>query len=191
MENPDSGSPQPEFTHVLDISSVSKSGTRVKLVGDDNVRQRLANRYKINAIKSLSAFLEIKPWRKDGVHVVGSLNAEVEQACIVSLEPVEAQISEDVSVFCIPQPNKDEAENEIMLDPQSDDDFEVFEDNEIDLGEMIAEQLAVALDPYPRKADAELSTVLPSGTEVPDKKVQSPFKVLKAMNIADKKNDTD
>ncbi len=48
------------------------------------------------------------------------------------------------------------------LDPEADDEIP-YEDDVIDLGEASVEQLALALDPYPRKPGAELPADVSGG----------------------------
>ena len=67
-----------------------------------------------------------------------------------------------------PAPDEEELDPESLEGP----DEIPYENDEIDLGEALAEQLALALDPYSRKPGAELpGEVLDDGA--------SPFTVLK------------
>lgn len=191
MTHDDGQLPSPEFSHVIDISKVPKTGLNIKLEVDEKSRKRLAERYGIAAISMLSVFLQVKPWRRDGLQVAGTLKADVEQKCIVSLEPVFDQIAEDISVFFLPPgQDADFDQLDVTVDPNSADDFDMLEDSEIDLGELVAEQLSVAIDPYPRKPGVDLKAVLPNFTDIADKKPRNPFEVLKSMDIAKEPHDT-
>jgi uncharacterized metal-binding protein YceD (DUF177 family) len=75
------------------------------------------------------------------------------QACVVTLEPVRAQLSEDFTVaFGAVRPA---AEGEVIIGLDEEDPAEELTDGRIDLGEVVAQQLAVALDPYPRAPGAD------------------------------------
>lgn len=55
----------------------------------------------------------------------------------------------------------------------------------IDLGALVCEQFVLALDPFPRAADAELEFETPAEVEEEDEK-PSPFKVLEQLKNKDK-----
>jgi len=81
----------------------------------------------------------------------GRLRADVVQACVVSLEPVASAIEQDFTLLYGPtQPGKS-----VMVDLETDV-AEPFEGDAIDIGEAAAQQLALALDPYPRAPGARL-----------------------------------
>ena len=62
------------------------------------------------------------------------------------------------------------------IDPEAVDEIP-YEGEKIDLGEATVQELALALDPYPRRADAEL----PAGAAEPP---LSPFVVLRSRGRA-------
>ena len=80
----------------------------------------------------------------------GALRARVTQVCVVSTDPFEAELSEDFVLCFAPE---DEIPDEI--DPNDPVDMVPMTGETIDLGEAAAEQLALALDPYPRRPGAE------------------------------------
>ena len=75
---------------------------------------------------------------------------------MVSLEPVTQAVSEVFRLRFVP-----EGDERDLMDPESPDEIG-HDGRTIDLGEAAAEQLALALDPYPRADGAELD---PSATE--------------------------
>ena len=80
----------------------------------------------------------------------GVLRASVTQTCVVSLDPFPAAIDEHFEVRFVPA-------SEIGDEDESEDIDEIpYEGFEIDLGEATIEQLALSLDPYPRKPGATL-----------------------------------
>jgi uncharacterized metal-binding protein YceD (DUF177 family) len=84
------------------------------------------------------------------IEVRGHLQARVVQACVVSLDEFEAGVDERFSLRFVPEG----AESDDP-DPESEDEVP-YSGDALDLGEAAVEQLALALDPYPRKPDAEL-----------------------------------
>ena len=116
-------------------------------------RAALTERYGILALDALAARLRLK--RLPGgaqIQLAGHFSADVVQSCVVSLEPVSAHVEEDfVLTFATGQ---NEAENEVVVVMDDEDPPEPIENGVIDLGEAVAEHLALALDPFPRAPNA-------------------------------------
>jgi uncharacterized metal-binding protein YceD (DUF177 family) len=136
-----------------------------------------------NAEKALSATFQLQRWKRDGVRLKGRVVADVVQACVVTLDPVEAHIDEPVEVVFVPEGSKlarlpvASETGEMLLDPDGPDAPEIFTGDTIDAGVVAAEHVALAIDPYPRKSDVDFSGHIES-TDKDDKK-PSPFAVLK------------
>src|SRR3546814_9495575 len=76
---------------------------------------------------------------------------------------------------------EDEAD---WLDPDAADPPDLLEDDRIDAGEVVAEELALALDPYPRNAGADLT---PEYHPKPEQAAKvSPFAVLAGLKTEKK-----
>jgi uncharacterized metal-binding protein YceD (DUF177 family) len=105
-------------------------------------------------------------WHGEGVKVAGRFDAEVEQVCVVTLDPFPATVSDTIERYFLP--------NARAAEPEADIDS--FADGVIELGEVVVESLSLALDPYPRKPGAEFHGVEDGpGSAEP---VSSPFAVL-------------
>jgi hypothetical protein len=81
---------------------------------------------------------------------------------VVSLEPVENHIDEEVSGLFLPEDSKlgrlgFEGGGEIMLDVEGPDSPETFSGDTIDVGHLAEEYFGLAIDPYPRKKGVSLS----------------------------------
>jgi hypothetical protein len=100
------------------------------------------------------------------------LFARLTQTCVVSLEDFDAELREAAELRFVPAATVKEG-IEIELDPETlDGPDEIFYGGEtIDLGAVLAEQLALVLDPYPKKPGATLS----AGQDVEE---QNPFAAL-------------
>ena len=98
-----------------------------------------------------------------------ALTARVTQICVVSLEPFEANIAEIARLRFIPSAKLREDSEIAEIDPESLEgpDELPYSADVIDLGAALAEQLALALDPYPRKPGAELPPGVSSGDANP------------------------
>jgi hypothetical protein len=89
----------------------------------------------------------------------GWLEADVVQACLVSLEPVPARLRQPLErryrrgAVAAAQPGRFQPTGAIDLD-DGEDEVEPVSGREIDLGEAFAEELGLSLDPYPRTRGA-------------------------------------
>jgi uncharacterized metal-binding protein YceD (DUF177 family) len=121
---------------------------------------------ELPAIQSLECRFELSR-EGDGLAVLaqGRLLAEVTQTCVTSAEDFAARVEEAFTIRFVPAG----AERE---DPDPDLPDEVpFEADTIDLGEAAAEQLGLALDPWPRIEGATVPVI-------EDEDDSSPFAVL-------------
>jgi uncharacterized metal-binding protein YceD (DUF177 family) len=170
------------FSYPVKVGHISANPVTVKLSADEKELAGLARLWKVVSVESLSSELQIARWKKDGVRLRGHVNAKLTQSCVVTLDPVVSEISEDIEQIYVPEGSKlarqvfDES-GELILDPDGDDLPETFVGDTIDVGATIAEIVALGIDPYPRKGGVEFTPHIES-TEEQDKK-PSPFAVLK------------
>lgn len=113
----------------------------------------------------------------------GRVRAEAVQACVVSLQPVAQAIDEEFTVFYTFDPEDlvvEDLEKVVGLDEP--DPPELIVGGRIDLLAMISEQIALALDPYPRREDlpeAEMEEELDLDQVKKEKGTHQPFANLK------------
>jgi len=143
---PDQG---PEFSRPLALGMVREGGRRLSLTATPAECAALAARFGILALDSLGAELHLTTEPEGTVRAEGRIAARLTQACIVTLEPVPQAVDEPVAFRLLP-PGREPQDG-----PEDIDEIEC-PDGTADLGEAVAEQLALALDPYPRAPGAEL-----------------------------------
>ena len=115
------------------------------------------------------AELLVAPWKRNGVKVSGRVEADITQACIVTLDPIEAHIDEAVDALFLPEQSKlgrqgFEGGGEIMLDAEGPDSPETFSGNSIDVGALAEQFFGLAIDPYPRKQGVSMEAADDAGT---------------------------
>jgi uncharacterized metal-binding protein YceD (DUF177 family) len=181
-KEPDS---RPAFSHRIKVGQVSHVPIELRITADEHDRAAIARQWDILGVQALTAELKIRRWKKDGVKVIGTVHAEVTQACVVTLDPVPEVIDEEFEETFVPEgsalaraPAKNAAEIVVDVDGP---DLELFTGDEIDVGSFVAEMAAMALDPYPRKAGVEFVEHV-EGDAKADRK-PSPFAVLKTMKL--------
>lgn len=146
----------PEFSRPIALGRIPSEGREDRLAASPVECAALARRFGILAVHRLEAVLLLLPERGGALAINGRMSAEVVQACVVTLEPVTQGVAEAVALRVLP------AGHEPSDDPEGPDEI-AAQGGVLDLGEAIAEQLSLALDPYPRAAGA----ALPPAVEAP------------------------
>jgi uncharacterized metal-binding protein YceD (DUF177 family) len=154
MENP--------FSYPVKVGHISANAVRVRIEANEQELLGLAKLWNVLTVRFLKAELQISRWKKDGVRIKGTVEGEVEQACVVTLEPVLCQIHEQLEQVYVPEGSKLarltlDGQGEMVVDPEGPDLPEPFVGDTIDAGALVTEFAAMALDPYPRKAGAEFA----------------------------------
>jgi hypothetical protein len=126
------------------------------LVADEAARARIARELGLERLDLLEGELTFTPWL-DGAEIHGRWRASLEQICGVTLEPLPSQPEGEFLVRVVPagSPNAPSPEDEVVIDPEADDPPDVLDkDDQIDLAAYLVEQLALQIDPFPRKPGA-------------------------------------
>lgn len=143
----------PEFSRPVRVDAIGEPPRAMEIAADDGERAALARRFGLLGLARLEAALTLSR-RGEEIAVRGRLSAAVTQACVASAEPVPAEIEAPFEILFRPHPDAAAAEEEVELSENEMD--VVFHDGAgIDVGEAVAETLALALDPYPRAPDAD------------------------------------
>ncbi|MFO1038415.1 MAG: DUF177 domain-containing protein [Geminicoccaceae bacterium] len=143
-----------ELTMLVHVDRLPAAGQPFRLRAGEAERTALAKRFDLVGLDRLEAEGRVDPLSEvNGVRVSGRLRAEVVQSCVVTFEPVPATIDAPFEVVFARQPDED-ADDEIDVDPNIDDP-EPLESDELDVGEIVAQELSLALDPYPRSPSAD------------------------------------
>ncbi len=169
----------PEFPRRFRRDSLPLDGQAVSVQADEAERSALARRFDLRSLDALSADLVLRPVAGGMVEATGRLRASVCQSCVVTLEPVVSQIDEDVR-FLFATHDRSEASADLEFEVEEDGPTDPMVDGVFDIGEAIAQQFALALDPYPRAEGAqmtELSEEFGRGEDERDRR-DSPFAVL-------------
>lgn len=133
------------------LHRVTPAGVDAEVVADGPERAALAADLDLVAIHDLVARFRVAGTAQR-VRVTGRITARVEQLCVLSLDPFETTIREEVEVEFAPPPAGPAPAAEPGLEVEADlDGPEELVGDRIDLGTVAAEFLALALDPYPRK----------------------------------------
>ena len=162
----------PEFSRPVVIDEIGEREVVRDIEANDEERAALGKRFGLVSLGRLKASVHLK-WVQGRklLKLTGAFEADVEQSCVVTLEPVQEHIAESLDIL-FERPAKPAVPDERTVDVTSVEDAEPLPETELDIGEVVAEELALSLNPYPRKPDATF------GDKEAVERTPSPFDVL-------------
>ncbi len=141
-----------EFSRRVELARLGAHEAIYPITAAADEREALARRFDLLSLHRLEAEIRLQRLAGGMVRLSGRLGADVVQACVVSLEPVASVLEQNFTVLYGPT----EAGKSVLVDLETDE-AEPFDGDAIDIGEAVAQQLALALDPYPRAPGATLA----------------------------------
>jgi hypothetical protein len=180
----------PEFSRPFLVEALGEDEVTERIEATEAERNALARRLALVSLDRLAADVRLR--RTEGgtvIAVSGHIEAEATQSCVVSLAPLRSQVAEDFnSRYSLAPAGTDDTGGDsgavevdaVEVDAVGDDPPEALGPNGLDLGETVVQQLAIALDPYPRCDNATLEALGWSG-EHDEVARESPFKGLKTL----------
>ncbi len=157
------------------LSDIQRGVGPVELSPDAPTRKRIADLLGLVDLVSFSAQAKLTPWF-DGARLDGDWRATVVQTCGVTLDPFETALAGAFQINVVPpgSPMIVEAEDEVEVDLDAPDPPDVLDRDAVDVAHYVVEQLALEIDPYPRKPGVAFD---PPPAETPP----SPFAALAAL----------
>lgn len=139
------------FSHKVPAGDLPPAGLDIHLSASDRQCAVIAERLGLLALERLTFTGQVCRDGKNAARVDGRLQARAVQTCIVSLAPVDEDIDAVLSIRLVP-----EEDLAVDMEPDPDGpDIEPLSGGEADMAELAVQYLAVLLDPYPRRADAQ------------------------------------
>lgn len=166
---------------MLPVQEVERAGRSYHLDASETERKMLAERFNLIDVKSLTADVEVKDrGETEGIFVTGRIDAAYTQRCIVSLEPVEEQMSTTFELMLVDEATADRMDaDEVYLDDNAPE-YDALEGDMIPLGEIVAQTVSINMNPYPRAEDAVLNVGNKKDISVNEAELEkpNPFAVL-------------
>lgn len=157
---------------VTDIPAGGLSSQRAASPGECAA---VAAALELPGCQSIAAKYRITALGGGRYRLAGEVTAELEQACIVTLEPVAARLAERFDVQFWPE-GEAEPQLEGEVEALSAAEIETIEGGRIDAGRIVFETIAAGLDPFPRKEGAALDRSEAGGEGAP-----GPFAALEKL----------
>ena len=158
----------PELSRRTQVRTLGRQASGVALEtvveADDRECMALARRLGVPAVAQVSCRFRLSGMDAAGrVRADGLLHARLDQICVLTLERFQAVVVEPFALRFVPDDQVSDDPDD-PLDLEADDDVP-YAGGVIDLGEAAVEQLALALDPYPRMPGAELPEAGDAGSD--------------------------
>lgn len=163
----------------ISLAELGDEPARYSLVATPDERAALAQRFGLRDLAAMRADVTVELLGgRIALRVEGRIQADLTQACVVTLEPVQQHIDDSFRLdFGDPADVVDIETGELVLSADEDDP-EPMPQGELDLGELLAEHLALAIDPYPRKPGVALEQVLQNNGIALETATPGPFAAL-------------
>ncbi len=164
---------KPEFSRPLAVEATKGLDATHHFRATDAERSALAKRLGIKSLDSLAAEVRLGSVQNGALIRLGAdFTADVIQACVISLEPVASRIEASFERLYDPSAAPAEAgEGGGGLDEELP---EPLIGGILDLGEILAEELALELNPFPRAPGVDFHEFLPETGEPTEKKEKNP-----------------
>ena len=148
--------PPPELSRIVEVT---KLNLPIQFSATPEECKAVAKRLGIISLAKLEASLVLRRIRSEQVlEVKGEMKASLAQACVVTLDPVAEEVNETIEAHFSESATHATAED-IEVEAGGPDAPEPIENGKIDLGELVVQHLALALNPYPRKPGAEFGSM--------------------------------
>jgi uncharacterized metal-binding protein YceD (DUF177 family) len=180
--------PGPEFVREIEVAALNGERREFDVTATQAEMAALATRFGVDGIVNLSARVLLSPFASGNkVALKARFVADVAQTCVVTLEPLTNRIEGEFFAEFVQRAFTDKPD-EIEFGIDDDDPPEPIVDGRIEFGELIAQNLGLLIDPFPRAPGAVFEAVSigeEEGTKgaepAPDDERPNPFAVLERL----------
>lgn len=173
-----------EFSRIIEIADLRDQRTTIGLTATEEEAAALASRFDVIAMRNFKASVVLTPFATGNkVALKAKFEAEVEQKCVVTLVALVNRVEGYFFAEFVQDVFSDN-HNDIEFAIDDDDPPEPIVDGRIEIGELFAQHLGLAIDPFPRAPGAVFESVIldnaPPAQLMRDGR-PSPFAVLKRL----------
>lgn len=159
------------------VHDIPEAGSRVLRSATPGECAAVARALDLVACRSLTARYTVTPKAGGNIHASGTVEAEVEQVCVVTLEPLVSKVADSFNVDFWPETEMPEPGAGGALDMADEPDLEPIVAGRIEIGRVIYQCVAGAIDLFPRKPGVTFEQPEETGSDRPE----SPFAALAKM----------
>lgn len=161
---------------LVDLSDLSQGGLDTEIETSAAERGAIADWAGVSAVHVFTATVSLRKLSSTRFSMTTAWRAEVEQPCVVTLEPVISVLEQTIRRELHYLPHPPETGGELTLAAGDDETPDSIESLHYDMAAPLLEEFSLALDPYPRKAGVHFE----APAEAPDA-ADNPFAVLNAL----------
>ncbi len=175
-----------EFSFFVDCDHLKEADKTYEISASEEECAALAERFGLLGLERLQASAVVSRLSSRQVLLECGFSADLSQACVVSSKPVESHVEgrfEQIFDASAEPYYGDESEpegEEGTMGEEAVDPPEPMIDGGFDLGEAVAEQLSLEIDPYPRSPDAVFAGYS-SAEDGGEDGADNPFAVLRQL----------
>ncbi|BAV65268.1 YceD family protein [Sphingobium cloacae] len=143
----------PEFSRPVRIDQLGRHAAPMTISANEAERAALARRFNLLALDRLEADYALA--EEDGAILArGHVRADLAQPCVATGVPVPETVDTELLLRFVAEESALPEGEELELDAE-DCDTIGYSGNIIDMGEAVAETVALAMTPYPRSPEAD------------------------------------
>jgi len=138
------------ISHPYELGRLSSAGDEVVLSPKGEELQRIAEWADVDRVDSFNAKIDLRKITPTRYAFDVDLVADIVQSCVVTLEPVRTHLERKFSRDLLFTQAAQHVAKEIDIAPVGEDGREEIASLRYDLAVPVLEELALAIDPYPR-----------------------------------------
>jgi hypothetical protein len=169
------------IAHPYLLGRLSQAGDEVMIAPGKEDLERIADWAGVDALEAFTAKIELRKLSSTRFAFDADLVADIVQSCVVTLEPVRTRVERRFSRDLFLTAQAHQMAKEIEIAPLDEDGREEIASLGYDLAAPVLEELALAIDPYPRAPGVAFEP-----PPDPDAVELHPFAALKSLKTGQK-----
>jgi hypothetical protein len=146
------------------VQDIPEEGLQVERSASAEECETVARALDLLGCRSLTARYALSPRSAGHVHLAGTVRAQVDQTCVVTLEPLLNEVDASFSVDYWPEGDMPEPSGG-PLDISDQPDLEPIVAGRIEVGNAVFQAVANGIDLFPRKPGATFEPPTPPGSD--------------------------
>ena len=147
------------------VQDIPEEGLSVERSASPEVCDAVARALDLLGCRSLTARYALTLRGGGHVQLSGSVRAQVEQSCVVTLEPLLNDVEESFSVDYWPETDMPEPQSGGAVDMHDEPDLEPIVAGRIEVGNVVFQAVANGIDLFPRKPGVAFEPPAPSASD--------------------------
>ena len=172
-----------DLSLTLPAAEVSREVAKYTLKATDSQLKDLETRFSVVSIEAIEASVKVYTREGPGIMVEGSVKAQLVQSCITTLKDVPETIDTPLTLLLVDSETANRMDEDESFMANEEPEYDALEGDTVDIGEIVAQTVAISLNPYPRAEGATLSSGKNKNISVnePELEKKNPFAILQKL----------